>query len=300
MFKKHFEEIYGSIKLLDVEEKFDIYFSRFFGLYFAKIGRYLSLTPTQVSLASLFVGIIGGALFYYQNDLWIVGTGCFCLVLAGVLDSSDGQLARMTGQSTDLGRVIDGVIDNFVFAAVYIGGSAFFLEVYDWWIFLLALAAGYAHSIKSTIYEFYKTEYLQLVGKTTTGHVPLSADEVKADGDKWYHKFLHAVYKDYTAKQLAYTTRTVEWRKQAIKLSQDENTRDEFDKIYRRLNKPLLTWWALVCGTNIHRTAAIVFAMIARFDLYLWISLIWTVVLIPISISQKIRDRKLLVAFEKN
>ena len=300
MFKKHLEEVYGSIKLIDIEERFDIYFSRFFGLYFAKIGRYYKLTPTQVSLASLFVGVVGGVLFYYQNEPWIVGTGCFLVVLAGVLDSSDGQLARMTGQSTDLGRIIDGVIDNFVFVAVYLGGSIFFFDTYGWWIFALAAAAGYTQSLKSALYEFYKSEYLQLVGKTTTGHIPLSVDEIEPGGNKWYHKFLHVVYKDYTAKQLAYTTRTAEWRGKAIKFSQEEQTRENFDSTYRSLNNPLLTWWALICGTNTHRTTAIIFAMMARFDLFLWASTIWTIALIPLSISQKIRDRKLLEALEKN
>lgn len=300
MFKKHLAEVRATIKLMDIEEWFDIYFSRFFGLYFAKIGKYYNLTPTQVSLASLFVGVIGGILLYYQNDLRIVGTGCFLIVLAGVLDSSDGQLARMTGQSSDLGRIIDGVIDNFVFVAVYLGGSFFFLDTYGWWIFALAAAAGYTQSLKSALYEFYKSEYLQLVGKTSTGHIPLSVDEIKPGGNKWYHKFLHVVYKDYTAKQLAYTTRTAEWRSSAIKFSQDESTKDEFDKNYRKLNNPLLTWWALVCGTNTHRTAAIAFAMMARFDLFLWASTIWTIGLIPISISQKIRDKKLLETLGKN
>lgn len=300
MFKKHLEEVRGTIKLMDIEEWFDIYFSRFFGLYFAKMGKYFRWTPTQVSLASLFVGVIGGGLLFYQNEIWVVGTGCFLIVLAGVLDSSDGQLARMTGQASEIGRVIDGVIDNFVFVAAYIGGSLFFLDSYDWWIFALALAAGYAQSLKSLLYEFYKSEYLQLVGKATSGNIPLSADEVEPAGTKWYHKFLHVVYKDYTKKQLLYTTRTLAWRKKAIQLSEDADISDTFDANYRKLNMPLLTWWALICGTNTHRTALIVFAMMARFDLFLWVSVLWTVGLIPLSVSQKKRDRKLLEILEKS
>lgn len=299
MFKKHLDEVYASIKLIDVEERFDIYFSRFFGLFFAKIGKFYGLTPTQVSLASLFFGVIGGALFYYQDSLDIVALGSFLVVLAGVLDSADGQLARMTGQSTDLGRVIDGVIDNFVFVALYLGGSIYFMESYGWWIFALTVAAGWTQSLKSGLYEFYKSEYLQLIGKTTSGNIPLSADEVEPGGERWYHKFLHVVYKDYTAKQLRNTTRTPVWREKAQKFSKEQTSRDKFDLTYRTLNKPLLTWWALVCGTNTHRTAAIFFVMMARFDLYLWASTIWTLALIPISISQKRRDKKLMETLEK-
>lgn len=300
MFRKHLEEVHSSIKLIDIEERFDIYFSRFFGLYFAKIGKYYYLTPTQVSLASLFVGVVGGALLFHQNERLFIGTGCFLIVLAGVLDSADGQLARMTGQSSDLGRYIDGVIDNFVFIAIYIGGSLYFFEVYGWWILALAFASAYTISLKAALYEFYKTEYLQLVGKSTSGHIPLSADDLETVGDKWYHKVIHAIAKDYTGKQLRYTTRTVEWRRKALEFSKDEQKQEAFDVTYRMLNKPLLTWWALFCGTNTHRTAIIVFSLMARFDLYLWASTIWTIALIPLTISQKVKDRKLLEAFEKS
>jgi hypothetical protein len=170
------------------------------------------------------------------------------------------------------------------------------MDSYGWWIFGLAAAAGWTQSLKSALYEFYKSEYLQLVGKATSGNIPLSADLVEPGGDRWYHKFLYVVYKDYTAKQLSYTSRTSEWRSEA----QDFSKEDSFNSHYRALNKPLLTWWALICGTNTHRTAAIVFAMTARFDLFLWISLAWTLGLIPLTISQKKRDKKLMEILRKN
>lgn len=294
----HLDEVYASIKLIDVEERFDIYFSRFFGLFFAKLARFFSLTPTHVSLLSLVVGMTGGGLLYFQNDMQIVILGSFLIVVAGVLDSADGQLARMTEQSSDIGRAIDGIIDNFVFVACYVGGAAFFYDTYGFWVFVLASASGYAHSFKAALYEFYKSEYIHLVAKSKIGYIPLSAKELSPTGTKWYHNFIHVLYKDYTSKQLLYTTRSQESRSNMMNLAFAEGTSSKFAKNYVSLNKSLLTYWALISGTNTHRTAIIFFALLGRFDLYLWSSLVWTFAVIPMNLIQRRRDRKLLLEMQ--
>ena len=115
--RRHYEQVMSTIKMMDIEERFDLYFSRFFGLFFAKLGRKWHLTPTQISIVSLLIGVVGGGLLYYQDRLEITLTAMVLITLAGVLDSADGQLARMTGQSTEFGRIVDGVIDNLVFVA---------------------------------------------------------------------------------------------------------------------------------------------------------------------------------------
>ncbi|MBV6645844.1 MAG: CDP-alcohol phosphatidyltransferase family protein, partial [Cyclobacteriaceae bacterium] len=118
--RKHYSEVLSTIKLIDIEERFDLVFSRFFGLFFAKAALRLRMTPTDVSIASLAVGLMGGGLLYFQESWVITLSGSILITIAGVLDSADGQLARMSGQSTDLGRIIDGLIDNLVFLACYI------------------------------------------------------------------------------------------------------------------------------------------------------------------------------------
>ena len=125
---KHYQEVLSSIKEMDVEETFDLYFSRFFGLFFAKWGKAMHLNPTHISFLSLSAGIPGGILLYWQSEIWIVAIGCFLISLAGVLDSADGQLARMTGSSTEFGRMVDGTIDNMVFMACYFAGFLSFLD----------------------------------------------------------------------------------------------------------------------------------------------------------------------------
>ena len=65
----------------------------------------------------MLIGIAGGALLYNER----LGFLAFALlILYSILDSADGQLARMTGQVTELGRVLDGVGGYLTHAAIYI------------------------------------------------------------------------------------------------------------------------------------------------------------------------------------
>ena len=64
------------------------------------------MTPIQLTLLGMLIGIAGGALLYGER----LGFLAFALlIIYGIIDSADGQLARMTGQVTELGRVLDGV-----------------------------------------------------------------------------------------------------------------------------------------------------------------------------------------------
>jgi len=291
-YQNHLDKVLSTIKLIDVEERYDLHFSRFYGLYFANAAKWLKMTPTHVSIISLVVGVIGGALFYYQDQLWIAALGGLLVTWAGVLDSADGQLARMTGQSSEIGRVIDGLIDNLVFIACYMGGTLYLIPQYGYWILILMVAAGVAHSYKSGLYEFYKSEYIYLVGKSDTGYIPLTTDEIKPTGDKWFHKIIHYINVDYTGKQIRSTTRSVEDRRKMQELS--KNKPGQFDPLYSKWNYKMLFWWAWLGGSNTHRNAMIIAALFGRFDIYLAASLVWTVGYLPLNIMQRKYDQKLL------
>ena len=65
------------------------------------------LSPNTITVASIFIGIAAGICFYYQS-LTINIIGMLLLIWANSYDSADGQLARMTGKKTPLGRILDG------------------------------------------------------------------------------------------------------------------------------------------------------------------------------------------------
>lgn len=297
--KRHHEEMMSTIKMVDIEERFDLYFSRFFGLFFAKAGKYLKLTPTQISIISLLVGMVGGGLLYFQADWKIIAIGSIFITLAGVLDSADGQLARMTNQASELGRIIDGLIDNLVFVSCYVAGSVYFIQEYGYWILLVAAIAGAAHSLKSAIYEFYKSEYLFFGGPYQSAEIayPETLREGLRSQKFSLEKLIRLTYLDYTARQFWLSTRTRDLREKFRSLAYADETKKQFTEQYRNLNHPIMFWWALVCGTNTHRTLIMLFSLFGRFDIYLLISAITLLPMIFINIRQKQLDNKLKEMF---
>jgi len=293
--KSHFDEVYSSIKMIDVEEKFDLAFSRPLGLLFAKLGFKLNMSPDHVSYTSLISGVIGGALLYYQNDVVMTVSGSLLVTLAGVLDSADGQLARLTKTSSEFGRVLDGFIDNWVFISCYIFATAYYVPIYGWWIFVFAVFAGMAQSSKSAIYEFYKTEYLFLAGGFKESKIEYPED-VKQESWKGslMGKLLFYILKSYSHKQFSISTRTRELRTKYEAYAYDSDTQERFQELYKAKFKGLLTWWALICGSNFHRTLIMYFSIIGRFDIYLGINIITYVPMYIINYVQMKKDEALI------
>ena len=92
--KKQFEL---SLKSKDTEEWIDLIFYRPIGFRCALFFKKLGVTPNAVTIMSIFLGVAAGVLFYFPS-LLINFVGMVLLVWANTYDSTDGQLARLTGQ----------------------------------------------------------------------------------------------------------------------------------------------------------------------------------------------------------
>ena len=103
------------------------------------------VSANTVTFASAAVGIAGG---------WLVGSastggvclGVLCLVVSGVLDCSDGELARRRGTTSRLGHLLDITGDTVVHAALLAGIVRRLARTGDLpgWPVLLALGLGIA------------------------------------------------------------------------------------------------------------------------------------------------------------
>lgn len=298
-FTKLRNEVRSSVRILAVEERFDLVFSRPFGLLFAKIAYKLRATPTQVSTASLITGVIGGFLFLWQDEAVYAWTGAFLVVFAGILDSSDGQLARMTNSSTELGRIIDGIVDNFVFISMYFFSALYLVDTYGWFIsYGVATAAGYAHSLKSAVYEFHKSEYFYYVGNYETNRVPY-AEEVRKTykRDTFFEKFVYYSYLDYCRKQEKQAFRPPSTREALRALAFNGGTREKFLSVYEPLNQKMLFWWAWTGGSNIQRNGMLVAILLGYVEVYFVINIISLIGHFAVGRFQVKSDQKLLDEF---
>ena len=162
MDKKEYE---SSLKSIETENIVDRTFYRPIGFKIAKLLKNTSITPNMITVLSIFVGVGAGFLFYYDNLLYNIG-GILLLVCANILDCVDGQLARLTGIKSKIGRILDGFAGDLWFASIYIGFALRLANEYGtYWFFALAFLSGMSHLFQANITDYYKTLHLYFISK---------------------------------------------------------------------------------------------------------------------------------------
>jgi len=102
-----------------------------------------SITPNQMTLVSVAIGLVG-ALFFLSSQAAFETVGALLFLLHSILDGCDGELARLKFQESRFGGVLDfwgdNVVHSAVFSAMAIGWSRAIGET--WPLLLGALAVG--------------------------------------------------------------------------------------------------------------------------------------------------------------
>jgi archaetidylinositol phosphate synthase len=81
------------------------------------------VTPNAVTVVSFFVALFAGASLYVATPV-SYAVASLLVVLNGVLDVIDGELARRTGNATERGDLLDHAVDRYADAAVVAGAAA--------------------------------------------------------------------------------------------------------------------------------------------------------------------------------
>lgn len=168
------ELLHLSYKSEDTEEWFDIHFNRPIGLVFALMWKKLGVHPNAVTILSFFLGAGAGVMFYFP-DLTHNIIGVVLLVFANFCDSTDGQLARITGKKTLLGRMLDGLGADVWYVSIYLCLAFRMWNTpipltdinFGWWGIVLCAAAGFgSHSYGCQLADYYRQVHLYfLLGK---------------------------------------------------------------------------------------------------------------------------------------
>lgn len=82
------------------------------------------VTPTGITLTGLALNVVSGVVIGMGKPLH----GGLLLIVAGVCDALDGQLARRTGRTTKFGAFLDSTIDRIDETVVLAGIAAYFLR----------------------------------------------------------------------------------------------------------------------------------------------------------------------------
>lgn len=203
------QQLQSSLKSADTEEWLDLKFYRPLGLHWALLFKRLGVTPNAITIASIFLGMGAGVMFYFDS-LPLTLVGIVLLVWANTYDSADGQLARLTGQKSELGRILDGMSGDVWFISIYLAIVLRLTPTWSLWIWLLAAAAGYSHSTQAAIADYYRNIHLFfLKGKQGSELDRADGQEELYRSLSWHDNFVKKLflffYKGYTARQESVT-----------------------------------------------------------------------------------------------
>lgn len=253
---KMLREFKRSLKHIIFDETLTLYILRPIAFIFVKLFYKTKITPNQVSLMSIIIGMISGYFFSRGTHTSFIIAGILyftCLVF----DCVDGMIARLKKSGTAVGRIIDGFADYIVGIFVYVGlgigfdkmgGLGYFLP--HWWILVISAVSHIFHSM---IVDYYRVEFMAHgLGKVTSTwdenkKFALELENIKYKKGKLLEKILIAVYLGYSKLQL-------------FKMNEKENYNR---KAYYHSNKLMIKLWFWI-GPTAHVFVLIIAAFLNR------------------------------------
>lgn len=277
-FKELKEQYNQSLKSMDTEEHIDLWFYRPLGFAWATLFAKLGISPNIVTIASIFLGVGGGILLYFgaQPYIWLNYVGIFLIIWANTYDSADGQLARLTKQYSQIGRILDGVSGDLWFFAIYFAlvfrelhfGDAclgdFFMQSQNHWIiWTIAIAAGVSHALQCAMADYYRQFHLYFLkgesGSELESTEKLDEQIKQSSGFKRLTMFF---YRNYTANQERLTPAMQRLRRELKKQFGDQMAPQQFRDDFRKLSLPLMKYTNMLTFNT--RTIAMFISVIIR------------------------------------
>lgn len=117
---------FQTLKSAETEDWLDFHVIRPFCFQLARFFARFDVHPNTITIASMFIGAASAwffaqGSFYYDGVMGLVNNliGIFLLMWADFFDCTDGQLARLTGKKSHVGRILDGVAGFAWFIPLY-------------------------------------------------------------------------------------------------------------------------------------------------------------------------------------
>ncbi|MBR4307426.1 MAG: CDP-alcohol phosphatidyltransferase family protein [Bacteroidaceae bacterium] len=230
------QRVLSTMKSREVESDFELYVTRTPGYLWALFFRWLHVHPIVVTLISIVIGA-SSAYFFAFDDVRYNLIGMLLLIWANWYDCADGQLARMTGQKTLIGRVLDGFAGDIWFFSIYL---ALLLRMWPEWgitIFILEAWAGlYCHTRQCALADYYRNVHLWVTLGKDKSELDTSVEQQRRmQSLRWnkkecFEKFYLFFYVRYTRSQERQTPEFQLIKPLLDKLPVDNPIRQQFRK----------------------------------------------------------------------
>ena len=271
----------ASLKSLEVEESIDVFLHRPLGYLVALSLFRTPISPDLVTVGSVAMGIAAGVciLWPFPNHLLVAGLLVFVSI---VLDCSDGQLARMRKTSSTFGRMIDGVGDSVVTAAVVLPWMYFMWARYEAQPLVgvclvgLAVCAVITSSFHTSMYDHYKNVFLQMTREKHTdaeSHVgALERRERQKATQPWWVRVAWVPYLFYTKGQADTVARFDPHS--YVRVEELPAYSPERAAIYREHNLPVMRVWKSCMGFGFLMLGIAVFVALGLPEVFIGVRLV--------------------------
>ena len=233
-----------TLKSQDTEEWIDLIFYRPIGYRWALFFKKMNISPNTVTILSIILGVAAGVMFYFTN-IWFNIIGMLLLIWANSYDSADGQLERMTGQYSRMGRILDGAAGDFWFVSIYAAICFRLTPAWGLWIWILAATAGYFHSKRAATAAYLRNFHLLFVkGKSELDDYKTLKE--RAETLTWKKDFIEKLfmffYPPYTKGQEDWTPNVQELRKILKEKAGKDEIPPGFNEDFRRASLPMMKY----------------------------------------------------------
>jgi phosphatidylglycerophosphate synthase len=264
------------LKSREVEDPINLWVHRPLAYAFVALVYRTALTPNQVTVASLTVGLVAAACFVDGSAVSMLWGGAL-LWCSAILDGADGILARAKRSHSELGRALDGSADTVVGVATGLGAIVHLWQQGASLPLLIAMPIAVASAaVHIYLYDFYRESFAQMTDPAWDG-VPLRRAETRrrleayrAAGASLAVLAASRLYVDLVAAQTALVARLdPHGAREHLRFAVDART----VAVYRRHNRLPIKLWASISLAP-HSYVMAICAMLDRLDVYLWLRLL--------------------------
>lgn len=271
----------------EIEDPTNLYFIHPISARLVPVFARYGIKPNTVSLIGMGCGILAGVAYHFYSAHWCAVLGFVLMLAWHVMDGADGQLARLTKNYSELGKVLDGICDYVTFTAVYAGLALAMSASMGGWAWALAACAGAAHAVQSAAYEMQRQDY------NFWGWGRLSAALPKLDAKpKGITGYLHQLY---ARVQLWASGGAAGFHAElAARLRASPRQEATLRAAYREYFAPVIRRWGLLCAN--YRTLGLFIAALVKLPaLYFVFEIVgFSAILLILLEAQKVHYRSFL------
>jgi phosphatidylglycerophosphate synthase len=135
------------------------------------------VTPNHLTTLRLAIGL-AGAYYLSLGQFWLCSLGALLIALSNFVDHTDGELARISGQSSKIGHFYDLACDALVTVLLF-AGIGFYVHVHhpDW--FVPAQWLGGVAGVAVALIFFLRMRIESMVGKAGTKQASMAGFETE-------------------------------------------------------------------------------------------------------------------------